>query len=81
MFRIVRCHEAEEKTRLEDGSSIPVFAIIATKIVYLSQTVSFMLLLQNKLPIFNNIKFIFKLSDSYNVIDNISLMSILTIFF
>ncbi|XP_050593395.1 eEF1A lysine and N-terminal methyltransferase homolog [Bombus affinis] len=39
MFRIVRCHEAEEKTRLEDGSSIPVFAIIATKIVYLSQTV------------------------------------------
>lgn len=39
MFRIVRCHEAEEKTRLEDGSSIPVFAIIATKITNLSQTV------------------------------------------
>lgn len=39
MFRIVRCHEAEEKTRLEDGSSIPVFAVIATKITNLSQTV------------------------------------------
>ncbi|XP_043599147.1 eEF1A lysine and N-terminal methyltransferase homolog [Bombus pyrosoma] len=39
MFRIVRCHEAEEKTRLEDGSSIPVFAVIATKIINLSQTV------------------------------------------
>ncbi|KAK9301521.1 hypothetical protein QLX08_006146 [Tetragonisca angustula] len=39
MLRIVRCHEAEEKTRLEDGNSIPVFAIIATKITNLSQTV------------------------------------------
>lgn len=45
MFRIVRCHEAEEKTRLEDGSSIPVFAVIATKITNLSQTVSFMFML------------------------------------
>ncbi|PBC32924.1 eEF1A lysine and N-terminal methyltransferase homolog [Apis cerana] len=39
MFRIVRCHEAEEKTRMEDGSSIPVFAVIATKVTNLSQTV------------------------------------------
>lgn len=39
MFRIVRCHEAEEKTRMEDGSSIPVFAVIATKVINLSQTV------------------------------------------
>lgn len=53
MFRIVRCHEAEEKTRLEDGSSIPVFAVIATKITNLSQTVSVMFLLKNKLLIFN----------------------------
>ncbi|OAD58257.1 Methyltransferase-like protein 13, partial [Eufriesea mexicana] len=39
MFRIVRCHEAEEKARIEDGSSIPVFAVIATKFTNLSQTV------------------------------------------
>ncbi|XP_076766144.1 eEF1A lysine and N-terminal methyltransferase homolog [Xylocopa sonorina] len=39
MFRIVRCHEAEEKTRIEEGSSIPVFAVIATKFTNLSQTV------------------------------------------
>lgn len=43
MFRIVRCHEAEEKTRMEDGSSIPVFAVIATKVINLSQTVSIIL--------------------------------------
>ena len=47
MLRIVRCHEAEEKTRLEDGNSIPVFAIIATKITNLSQTVSVMFLLKS----------------------------------
>ncbi|XP_043510386.1 eEF1A lysine and N-terminal methyltransferase homolog [Frieseomelitta varia] len=39
MFRIVRCHEAEERARLEDGNSIPIFAIIATKTTNLSQTV------------------------------------------
>lgn len=39
MFRIVRCHEAEAKTRAEEGSSIPVFAVIATKFANLPQTV------------------------------------------
>nr|XP_034180029.1 eEF1A lysine and N-terminal methyltransferase homolog [Osmia lignaria] len=39
MFRIVRCHEAEAKTRIEEGSSIPVFAVIATKFINLPQIV------------------------------------------
>lgn len=39
MFRIARCHEAESKTRMEEGSSVPVFVIIATKFTKLSQTV------------------------------------------
>ena len=40
MFRIIRCHEAEAKTRIEEGSFIPVFAVVATKFTSLSQTVS-----------------------------------------
>ena len=39
MFRIIRCHEAEAKTRIEEGSFIPVFAVVATKFTSLSQTV------------------------------------------
>ncbi|XP_077272908.1 eEF1A lysine and N-terminal methyltransferase homolog [Temnothorax americanus] len=39
MFRIVRCHEAESKARVEEGSSVPVFVIVATKFTKLSQTV------------------------------------------
>ncbi|XP_011875236.1 PREDICTED: methyltransferase-like protein 13 isoform X2 [Vollenhovia emeryi] len=39
MFRIARCHEAESRARVEEGSSIPVFVIIATKFTKLSQTV------------------------------------------
>ncbi|XP_029170441.1 eEF1A lysine and N-terminal methyltransferase homolog [Nylanderia fulva] len=39
MFRISRCHEAESKARLEDGSLVPIFVIIATKFVKLTQTV------------------------------------------
>lgn len=39
MFRISRCHEAESKTRIEEGSSVPVFVIIATKFTKLPQTV------------------------------------------
>ncbi|XP_017893172.1 methyltransferase-like protein 13 [Ceratina calcarata] len=39
MFRIVRCHEAEEKAKLEEGSSIPVFAVIGTKFTNLPQTI------------------------------------------
>lgn len=31
MLRITRCHEAENKTKNEEGSSIPVFSIMATK--------------------------------------------------
>lgn len=31
MFRVVRCHEAEEKSNEKDGSSLPVFMVIATK--------------------------------------------------
>lgn len=31
MFRVVRCHEAEEKTTEKDGSALPVFMVIATK--------------------------------------------------
>ncbi|XP_043250417.1 eEF1A lysine and N-terminal methyltransferase homolog [Colletes gigas] len=39
MFRIVRCHEAEAKARIEEGSLIPIFVVIATKFTTLSQTV------------------------------------------
>ncbi|KAL6440840.1 hypothetical protein ACFW04_003339 [Cataglyphis niger] len=39
MFRISRCHEAESKARLEEGSLVPIFVIIATKFTKLSQTV------------------------------------------
>lgn len=39
MVRVSRCHDAEAKTRVEEGSSIPVFVIIATKFTKLSQTV------------------------------------------
>ncbi|KMQ96795.1 methyltransferase-like protein 13 isoform x3 protein [Lasius niger] len=39
MFRISRCHEAESKARLEEGSLVPIFVIIATKFIRLSQTV------------------------------------------
>ncbi|XP_072936789.1 eEF1A lysine and N-terminal methyltransferase homolog [Epargyreus clarus] len=32
MFRVVRCHEAEEKNALDgDGSTLPVFVVVATK--------------------------------------------------
>lgn len=40
MFRIIRCHEAEAKARIDEGSSIPVFAVVATKFINLQQTVS-----------------------------------------
>lgn len=39
MFRISRCHEAESKARLEEGNSMPIFVIIATKFIRLTQTV------------------------------------------
>ncbi|KYM94841.1 PREDICTED: methyltransferase-like protein 13 [Cyphomyrmex costatus] len=39
MFRIVRCHETELKARTEEGNSLLVFAIIATKFTKLSQNV------------------------------------------
>jgi len=39
MFRIARCHEAESKARVEEGSSVPIFVIIATKFTKLSQNV------------------------------------------
>ncbi|XP_076390191.1 eEF1A lysine and N-terminal methyltransferase homolog isoform X2 [Megachile rotundata] len=39
MFRVVRCHEAEAKARIDEGSSIPVFAVIATKFINSLQTV------------------------------------------
>ncbi|XP_032688965.1 eEF1A lysine and N-terminal methyltransferase homolog [Odontomachus brunneus] len=39
MFRISRCHKAESKARMEEGSSVPVFVIIATKFTKLPQTV------------------------------------------
>ncbi|XP_053994379.1 eEF1A lysine and N-terminal methyltransferase homolog [Hylaeus volcanicus] len=39
MFRIVRCHEAETKARIEEGSLIPIFVVIATKFTTLSQSV------------------------------------------
>ncbi|XP_011143427.1 methyltransferase-like protein 13 isoform X2 [Harpegnathos saltator] len=39
MFRISRCHEAESKARMEEGSSVPVFVVIATKFTKLLQTV------------------------------------------
>ncbi|KAM0732130.1 eEF1A lysine and N-terminal methyltransferase-like protein [Formica fusca] len=39
MFRISRCHEAESKARLEEGSLVPIFVVIATKFTKLSQTV------------------------------------------
>jgi len=39
MFRIARCHEAELKARIEEGSSVPVFVIIATKFTKLFQNV------------------------------------------
>ncbi|CAK9813196.1 eEF1A lysine and N-terminal methyltransferase homolog [Anthophora plagiata] len=39
MFRIVRCYEVEVKTQIEEGSSIPVFVVIATKFMNLPQTI------------------------------------------
>ncbi|XP_076625513.1 eEF1A lysine and N-terminal methyltransferase homolog [Colletes latitarsis] len=39
MFRIVRCHEAEAKARIEEGSLIPIFVVIATKFTTLLQKV------------------------------------------
>lgn len=39
MFRISRCHEVESKARLEEGSSMPIFVVIATKFIRLTQTV------------------------------------------
>lgn len=39
MFRIVRCHEAESKAGVEEGSALPVFVIVATKFTKLSQNV------------------------------------------
>jgi ubiquinone/menaquinone biosynthesis C-methylase UbiE len=41
MFRIVRCHEAEEKNAENgDGMTLPVFAVIATKFKVMPQLVS-----------------------------------------
>lgn len=39
MFRVTRCHEAESKTREEDGNAMPVFVVIATKFKKLIQPV------------------------------------------
>ncbi|XP_076246315.1 eEF1A lysine and N-terminal methyltransferase homolog isoform X2 [Calliopsis andreniformis] len=39
MFRVIRCHEAEAKARIDEGSSIPVFAVVATKFLNLQQTI------------------------------------------
>ncbi|XP_076661380.1 eEF1A lysine and N-terminal methyltransferase homolog isoform X1 [Halictus rubicundus] len=39
MFRIIRCYEAEAKARIEEGSSIPVFAVVATKFTNLPHSV------------------------------------------
>ncbi|XP_031837673.1 eEF1A lysine and N-terminal methyltransferase homolog [Nomia melanderi] len=39
MFRIIRCYEAEAKARIEEGSLIPVFVVVATKFKNLQQLV------------------------------------------
>lgn len=39
MFRVIRCHEAELKTREEDGNAMPVFVVVATKFKSLTQSV------------------------------------------
>ncbi|KAK2586784.1 hypothetical protein KPH14_011810 [Odynerus spinipes] len=39
MIRVIRCHEAETKAKLEEGSSIPVFVIVATKFTKLTESV------------------------------------------
>lgn len=39
MLRITRCYEAENKTREQEGSAIPVFVVMATKFPGLSQKV------------------------------------------
>lgn len=41
MFRIVRCHEAEEKNAENgDGSTLPVFVVVATKFKEMPKLVS-----------------------------------------
>lgn len=40
MIRVTRCHKAEEKTKQEEGNSIPVFVVIATKFIKLTESVS-----------------------------------------
>ncbi|XP_015114910.1 eEF1A lysine and N-terminal methyltransferase homolog [Diachasma alloeum] len=39
MLRITRCHEAENKTREQEGSAIPVFVIMATKFPGITQKI------------------------------------------
>jgi len=39
MFRISRCHEVESKAYAEEGMSIPVFMIVATKSTKLTEKV------------------------------------------
>ncbi|XP_012273938.1 methyltransferase-like protein 13 isoform X2 [Orussus abietinus] len=39
LFRILRCHEAEEKARKEENGSMPVFIVVATKFLNLPKQV------------------------------------------
>ncbi|KAI4498610.1 hypothetical protein M0802_006316 [Mischocyttarus mexicanus] len=39
MIRVTQCHEAEMKTKQEEGSSIPVFVVVATKSMKLTVSV------------------------------------------
>lgn len=44
MFRVVRCHDAEEKNTESDGRTFPVFVVVATKFKLLPQLVIIFLL-------------------------------------
>lgn len=39
MIRVAQCHKAEAKAKQEEGSSIPVFVVVATKFIKLTESV------------------------------------------
>ncbi|XP_047349275.1 eEF1A lysine and N-terminal methyltransferase homolog isoform X1 [Vespa velutina] len=39
MIRVTRCHKTEEKAKQEEGSSIPVFVVVATKFIKLTESI------------------------------------------
>lgn len=48
MFRVIRCHEAEEKNvENGDGNTLPVFIVVVTKFKQMPQMVRKFILLQN----------------------------------